>query len=311
MGKIKSEQLSLDYDVPRNDILLRHNSSMFIEDLSISKYSIKDEYLSISLESNKEEEITSFLTNNVTTFRFRNNYWMNKSNFKDEILELIETISNQLINKGHCVFEKVYSEGKLTRLKVVMGEIKMKRNNIVQIIPNDIATKTKSKTKILIPKEKCFTLEFPKSLCSKNEYLIILKKMAEIDAKDPMFSILNPSNLSKVKGYDVMKHRDRLDIILRSLTKDLSWHHREQFSSNEKFSNYYSTLRSLKFRRTKIILLNHIFDFIKLIIENTFDETTLNINYSKTLIDINKIIDDYENGKFTNDLQLQIIQEFM
>ncbi len=90
--------------------------------------------------------------------------------------------------------------------------------------------------------------------------------MAEIDGKDPMLSILNPSSLSKVNGYDAKKHRYILDLTLRQLTKKLSWHHREQFSSRDKFSDYYSTLRSLKFRRTKIILLNLFFDFIKLLL---------------------------------------------
>ncbi|WP_422104486.1 hypothetical protein [Winogradskyella sp.] len=311
MGKFEEGQLSLDYDVPRNDNFLRHNTFMFIEDLSISKYSIKDEYLSISLETNLEEEITNFLANNVTTFRFRNNYWSRRSNFNDELLELIETISNQLINKGFCVFEKVYEREKLVRLKVVMGEYKIKRNNIIQIIPDDVAAKIKSNTKVFIPKEKCFVLEFPKRLCSSKEYLNILKKMVEIDGKDPMLSILNPSNLSKVSGYDAMKHRYKLDLTLRQLTKKLSWHHREQFSSRDKFSDYYSTLRSLKFRRTKIILLNHIFDFIELIIEEIFDKTTLDISYNKTLEDIDKIIKDYEKGIFTNDLHLKIIKEFM
>ncbi|MHA7843014.1 MAG: hypothetical protein ACX93I_06815 [Winogradskyella sp.] len=311
MGRIKDGQLSLDYDVPRNENFLRHNTSMFIQDLSISKYSIKNEYLSLSLITEVEEDITNFLVNNITTFRYRNNYWSRRSNFSDEILELIETISNQLINKGFCVFEKIYDEGKLARLKVVVGEYKIKRNNIIQIIPNDIASKIKSNTRVFIPKEKCFILEFPKRLCSSKDYLYILKKMAEIDAKYPMFSILNPSNLSKVNGYDAMKHRYKLDLALRQLTKKISWHHRAQFSSRDKFSNYYSTLKSLKFRRTKIILLNHIFDFIKSIIEEIFDGTTLDISYTKSLDEINKIIKDYEKGIFTNDQHLKIIKEFM
>ncbi|MFK7833468.1 MAG: hypothetical protein AB8B52_09330 [Winogradskyella sp.] len=311
MGKIKEGQLSLDYESPRSDFLLKFNSSMFIQDLSISKYSIKDEYLSISLESKKEEEISEFLANKVTTFQYRNQYWMNSSNLEDEILQLIETISNQLTNKGHCVFEKVYDEGKLSRLKIVTGEVEVKMNNVVQIIPDEIALKNESKSRISIPKEKCFIIDFPKSICSRKEYLNILKKMHEIDSKNPIHSILNPTSLNKANGYDMMKHRDKLDIILKRSTKNISWHHREQFSSKEKFSSYYSTLRSLKFRRTKIILLNHIFDFIKLIIENVFDETSLKISYSKTLDEIDNIILDYEKGKFTREQNLKIIKEFM
>lgn len=310
MEKNKTDQISLDFDIPRNDFFLRHNSSMFIEDLSFSKYSIKKKFLTVSLESENQDEIIDFLSNKITTFRYRN-HWGNKLNLNDAILELLETISNKLTNYGNCVIEKISEDGNLCRLKVIRGEVIIKRKNIIQIVPLDIAKEMNCKTKISIPKNKCFILEFPKEVCSSKEYKYILEQMVKIDSKDPMFSIMNPSSLSKAKGYDAMKHREKLDIILRRFTRKISWHHREQFSSRDKFSNYYSTLRSLKFRKTRIILLNHILGFIKLIVENSFtDDTKLNIAYSKTINDIDTIINDYENGKFSHELHMKIITEY-
>lgn len=310
MENKKTDQLSLDFETQRGDFLFRHhNSSMLIEDLSFSKYSIKEKFLSVSLESGNKEEIIDFLTNKITTFRYRN-HLRNKLNLNDAVLELLETISNQLVTYGNCVLEKISEDGNLSRLKVIKGEVIIKRKNVIQIVPNNIAKEMNCKTKVLIPKDKCFILEFPKEICTPKDYKYILEQIVKIDSKDPIFSIMNPSNLSKVKGYNVMNHKDKLDLILRRLTRNVSWHHREKFSSGDKFSNYYSTLRSLKFRKTKIIILNHIFDFIKLIIENSFKETKINITYSKTIDDIDTIISDFEKGKFSHELHMQIIMEY-
>jgi hypothetical protein len=303
-------QISIDFDNPRTDFLLKHNSSMFVEDLSFSRYNIKEKFLSISLESKNQDEVIDFLENRISTFRYRNHRGK-KLDINDAVLELLQTISIKLVHNGNCVIEKIYEDGNLSHLKVIRGEVVIKRKNIIQIIPVDIAKGLNCKTKIFIPKNKCFILEFPKEICTTKDYKYILEQMVKIDSKDPLFSIMNPSNLSKVKGYDSMKHRDKLDIILRRHTRKISWHHREQFSSRDKFSNYCSTLRSLKFRKTKIILLNHIFDFIKLIVENSYEDTELNITYSKTIKDIDNIIKNFENGKFSHELHMQIIQEYL
>lgn len=311
MEKNNTDQISLDYDKQqRSDFLLRHNSSMFMEDISFSRYKIKEKFLSISLESKKQDEVIDFLSNKITTFRYRN-HWGGRLNLNDAVLDLLETISGKLVHNGNCVIEKIYEGGNLSRLKVVRGDVIIKRKNVIQIIPADIAKKMNYKTKVFIPKSKCFILQFPEEICSSKDFKYILEQMLKIDSKDPMFSIMNPSNLSKIKGYDAMKHRDKLDIILRKLTRKISWHHREQFSSRDKFSSYYSTLRSLKFRKTKVIMLNHLFNFIKLIVEDSFTDTKLNITYSKTLEDIDNIISDYKKGKFSHDLHMQIIQEYL
>lgn len=309
--KYKQGQISLDFDTPRSDYIHRHNSSMFMEDLSMSRYRIKEDFLSISLESENQDEIADFLSNQVTTFNYRNR-WGNRLNLNEELLELLETISDKLVNEGNCVIEKIFDEnGSLTRLKVIRGEVKIRSEKVIQVIPKNIAKELKSKTKISIPKSKCFILEFPEEICSIKDYKNILEQMLKIDSKDPLFSVLNPSNLSKAKGYDAMKHRENLDIILRRLTRKISWHHREQFSSGDKFSYYYSILRSLKFKRTKLQMLNHIFKFIEQIVNELFPEANLKIAYEKTISDIDKIIENYKNGEFPHELHMQIIREYL
>ncbi len=309
--KNKTDQISLDFETQqKSDFLLGRNSSMFMEDISFRRYSIKEKFLLISLESKTPDEVIDFLSNKITTFRHRNN-WRNRLNLNDAVLELLETISGKLVHNGNCIIEKIYEDGNLVCLKVVRGEVIIKRKNVIQLVPANIAKEINSKTKVFIPRTKCFVLEFPEEICSSKDFKYILQQMVEIDSRDPMYSIMNPSDLSKTNGYDAVAHRDKLDIVLRKLTRKISWHHREQFSSVDKFSNYYSTLRALKFKKTRVIMLNHLFKFLKLIVENSFTDTTLNITYSKTIEDIDNIISDYQEGEFSHEVHMQIIQEYL
>ena len=309
MEKNKTDQISIEFSTTRDDSYSRLNSSMFLEDMAFSRYRIKKEYLSTILKCENPEEVIDFLSNRISIFRYRNR-WGDRLNLEDSVLDLIEFISARIARNGYCVFEIIKGGDDLTKLKVVLGDIQVKKKEVVQLIPSDIAKELNCKTKISIPRTKCFLIEFPKVICSGKKYKKILKEMGEIDDNDPMYSILNPSNLTKIEGYDPMKHRKKLDLILRQLTRDTSWHHREHSSSRDIFSNYYVTLRSLRFKRTKIILLKHIFDFIESIVANIFEGPILKIEYAKTIEDIDKIIENYEIGKFTHEQHMKIITEY-
>lgn len=307
MEKNKTDQISIEYNMSHDVSYSRINSSMFLEDIAISRYRIKKEYLSTSLHCENPEEVIDFFSKRI--FRFRNR-WGDRLNLEDSVLDLIEFVSSRIAYTGYCIFEIIKEGNNLTGLKFIPGDIEVKKNEVVQIIPNDMAKKLNCKTKISIPRTKCFLIEFPKTICSSKKYKKILTKMAEIDDKDPMFSILSPSNLSKIDGYDPIKHRKQLDLILRRITSDTSWHHREHFSSRDIFSNYYTILRSLKFKRTKLILLKHISDFVESMMENIFDRPILKIQYDKTIEDIEEIIENYENGKFSHELHMKLISEY-
>lgn len=115
-----------------------------------------------------------------------------------------------------------------------------------------------------------------------------------------MLSILNNhSDLNKINGYDAFTHNNYLELIVWKLTKTISWHHRSQFSQKEIFSSYYTTLRDLKFKKTKLLLMYHIFKFMENMIEETFENVKLKICYIKSIEEINLLINNFEKGNFS------------
>lgn len=307
MEKIKTDQISIEFQSDNNNHFSKPKSFMFIEDVGISKYRIKNTYLSTDLACENPEKVINFLSKNILIFH-RANQWGGTLNLKESILDIIETISSRLAIKGYCVFEKITStDGRLT-LKIIQGDVIVRNKKVIQIIPKDNTQKLSNKS--IIPKSKCFIIEFPNKICSSKQYRKLLTQIGKIDLKNPLHSALNPTKLSSLPGYNTIVHHEKLELYLKRLTRKISWHHRENFSPSDNFSNYYSTLRSLKFIRTKIILLNHISDFVESIVADIFGNSILKIHYLKTLNEIELIIKNYEDGEFTRDLHLQIIQEF-
>src|SRR5690606_20066345 len=133
-------------------------------------------------------------------------------------------------------------------------EIKIKKDTITQIIPDGVAQEL-GKNKIDIPIEKCFVIEFPKSLGGKEKYLQFLKDFRELAKLSPMMNFIN-NPLQGQANYDIKEHQRLHDIELWKKTKLYSWHHRS--SGDEKISGYYHIYRHLLFRKNKIKLRDYI-----------------------------------------------------
>jgi hypothetical protein len=233
------------------------------------------------------------------------------NNIQEIIADLLDSISRELVHNGHCIFEKIHNQEtkELLCLKIISGNTKIKRANVIQTLSKKMSYENKTKRKVYIPKSKCFIIKFPKEVTSEKNYLKMLDTMFKIDSKNPLHSFLKPTNLNKTNGYDFMDHRERLDIILRKLTNPISWHHREQFS-NDKFSTYYSTLSDLNFRRTKMLMMQHILFFIKDMTERIFSDAVLSIKYYKKIEDLDRIIHNYKLGEFSSELHTNIIENY-
>lgn len=301
---IKTDQISYDFrnqefQYNRNG----HNVSMFLDDLSFSRYSIKDR--SVKIEVTTPDE--AFLVASINEKFPINDSWRN--NLSESILNFFALISGELAHNGFCIFEKVciLNSSKFIALKLIKGKLTLKKEKIIQYVPNEKGNNSK---KIIIPLDKCFKIEFPNDICTFKEYVKVLTKMREIDTKNPMFSILNPSELNKITEYNPLEHNKKLDLVLWNLTKKISWHHRSQFSRKELFTGYYLTLRDLKFKKTKLILMYHIFNFIEEIIEKVFDETKISINYIKKIEDIDELIENFKKGNFSQQDYLKAIGEY-
>lgn len=304
----ETNQISIEfrypYDYHYKEASYFHHS-MLMQDLSFNTFQHRKGLIIFSLEANDSNTTLDEITN---IFKLNPDTWRGKAT--DVVLiELFLLIANKLIKDGICCFEKNSSiaNNTLTSVKLIDGDTKRKWNFIKQSLPKDIEKKS-----VKIPIDKCFILEFPHELCTTKQYSSVIKNIKEIDSKDsPMLSILsNHSKLNKIKGYDAIAHNEYIELITWQLTKDISWHHRSQFSQKEIFSSYYLTLRDLKFKKTKLLLMYHVFKFMENMIEEIFNDVKLKINYIKNIEDINLLIDNFEKGNFTHEDYVQAIKDY-
>ncbi|QGK75030.1 hypothetical protein [Flavobacterium sp. SLB02] len=303
----ETNQISIEFRYPydyhyREASYFHH--SMLMQDLSFDKFEHRKGLITFTLEAQDSNTILEEITN---IFKLHPDTWRGNST-EVVLIELFLLIANELIRDGICCFEKnsSISNNTLVSIKLIDGNIKRKWNSLKQSVPKSIGNKS-----VKIPIDKCFILEFPHQICTTKQYSSVIKSIKEIDSKDsPMLSVLNPSKLSKIKGYDSITHHNYIELKTWGLTKDISWHHRSQFSQKEFFSSYYMTLRDLKFKKTKLLLMYHIFKFMENMIEEVFDDVKLKINYIKNIEDINLLIDNFEKGNFNLENYTQAIRDY-
>jgi hypothetical protein len=249
-----TDKISVGYQT-NTDFHDELNSHMFIEDFwryIVPIYGSKSEVVTCKLEPDSKEARES-LYELLPPHRQQNN-----SSFRDIVLETIEYIAQHLVNSGFLVLELVkyidLKDREFHKLELINGkEIKLKKDTITQIIPDELALKFGT-NKIDIPVEKCFVIEFPKSLGGKEKYLQFLKEFRELAKLSPMLNIsYNPSQ--RQANYNINEHQRLHDIELWKKTKFYSWHHR---NGTEKISGYYHLYRHLLFRKNKIKLRDYI-----------------------------------------------------
>lgn len=300
----ENDQISIDFQYPyqyHRETFFNYN--MLIDDLCFSKYGYNRDEISFNLESDNP---STDLEDIFAKFEFPRDSW-GRINANSEILEFFVSISNALICDGICCFERISSlkDNKVERIRMIKGDLRKKKKCIVQHLPKELGNK-----RVKIPLNKCYVLEFPNEICSTNEYLKTMEKIKKIDSKDPVLSILNPSHLSKVKGYDPFEHKNYLELILWKLSKKISWHHRSYASHKEFFSNYYTSLRDLNFKKNKLILMNHVFRFMEKMIDEEMKGVKSSITFTKSLDDIELLIMNFKTGNIKSDDYLQAIRDY-
>src|SRR5690606_22397444 len=248
------------------------NSHMFIEDFGrnlVPIYGSKSEIVTCKLDPDNKEIMKSLYE---LLPSHRQHY---RPSFNEIILETIEYIAQHIVNRGFLVLELVkykdVNEREFYKLETVYGkDIKIKRDIITQIIPDNVAQEL-GKNKIDIPLEKCFVFEFPESLGGKEQYLQFLREFTELAKQSPMMNFLN-NPLQGQAGYNLTEHQRLHDIELWKITKTYNWHHRE--SGGEKFSGFYHIYRHLLFRKNKIKLRDYVVEELCKIV-STLSESVL------------------------------------
>lgn len=224
-------------------------------------------------------------------------------NFNEIILESVEYIAQHLVNSGILVLELVkykdYDKREFYKLEYVYGkDIKVKKDTITQIIHKDEARELVT-TNIDIPIEKCFVIEFPKSLGGKEKYLQFLNEFREIANQSPMMNFFN-NPLQGQQGYNIKEHQRLHDIELWKKSKTFNWHHRE--SGGEIFSGFYHIYRHLLFQKNKIklrdFIIGELCGIISILSEKVFGQKTdLKIEGLLTIDKVEEKLEQWKTGQ--------------
>lgn len=307
--KNKSDRISINYNKNNHDDR-EHYTWMFINDFYeniVPSFGSKYEVVQCSLEP-ADVKFQELLCELLPSYQNRYN-----ESFNGIILQLIEFIAQNLSYYGSLVLEFVTQTDvnnivnyKLER--IIGEEVKIKGNKIIQVIPKDKADKLQISKQVEIPIEKCFVIEFPKSLGGKEKYLKFLEEFKELGQQSPMMNYLrNP--LTGQTGYDMTEHQRLHELELWRKSKVYNWHHRE--SNGKIFSVYYHIYRRLQFQKSKIVLRDYIIEQLKELVLNLStkigEKTELKI---EGLISLEKIDETLEQWK-TGELKPNSISEVL
>lgn len=294
MTIIKNDKISKNYHP--NHRSQGTNTEMFKEDFHrniVSSYRTKDNVKCFLEPDNK-----IFDHSIIEAFSSINGYYDKTLN--SLIIKTIEFIASNIVNFGSLTFELVKCEDINNKIHykfipIYFDKLNIKRKNIEQVFTTNGRVE-----KVLIPKNKCYVIEFPKSLGGTKDYLKFIKYFTEIDNLSPMLSFFN-NPLSNLKTYDISLHQKKQELELWKKSKFFYWPHRSSLGYDKNFSQYYSIYRQLQFSRTKIILRDHIIENLKEILKSLSDimntESILKIEGLITLNNIEEKIEQWEKGK--------------
>ncbi|WP_124980458.1 hypothetical protein [Nonlabens xiamenensis] len=295
----ETNRLSIRYHTNTHDER-EHNSWMFMDDFSqniVPVYGSKHEIVQCTLEP-VNADFQERLSELLPSYKHRYN-----EDFNDIILGTIQFIAQHLVHHGYLVLEfvtqKDINEDVIYKLETVFGkEVKIKGDNVIQVIHADAAEHLKITAPVVIPIAKCFVIDFPKSLGGKEKYLKFLEEFKELGQQSPMMSYFrNP--LTGYAGYDMTEHQRLHDLELWRKSKVYNWHHRE--SSGKLFSGYYHIYRHLQFRKSKIELRNYVVEQLKEIIsklsEKFGDKTELKIEGLISSERIDETLEQWKSGE--------------
>ncbi|MFA4851285.1 MAG: hypothetical protein WC868_00210 [Bacteroidales bacterium] len=276
------------------------NSDMLMQDLYqtiVRVYGSSHEIVNCSLVPENhdiEQLLKEFLPSNQSSYN---------DDLDDVILKSIQYIAGIMVHRGFIVLELVTQTDlngiEFYSLENVYGtEIKIDDDYIFQIIPDDAAAQLKITEPIKIPRKKCFIIDFPKELGGKNKHLEFLAEFKALGKQSPMLNFIKNPLYGK-PGYDSMEHQKIHDLELWKKSKMFYWHHRGGYEKY--FSGYYSIYRRLMFKKSQIILRDHIIENLKKIVtvfsEKIGNKIELKIDGLITIEKVDKKISKWNSGQ--------------
>lgn len=151
--------------------------------------------------------------------------------------------------------------------------------------------------KIKIPKTKCIVIQFPETLGGTANYLQSLYEFKDLEKMNPMRNYLKGS-FSDFSLYNLNDHHKLFQLESWKRSKFLNWHHRG--SNDELFSSFYHTFRRLAFKKSRILLRDHviseILNLVNILSNKLNKEIDLKIAKFVKLEDIEEKIEGWKKG---------------
>lgn len=276
-------------------------STMLIEDYSqniASQYGNSRKNIHCSIEPNPEKDIELF---KELFPRFERHHW--NDDLTDIVLRSIEALASMLVSKGRIVLEYVRyldeDRGTIFRLEPIQAEkLIIKRNSVIQIIPDDIAKEQMCVNKVVIPRGKCYIIEYPRILGGIKRYCSSLDKFKKLGSLSPLVSYFN-NNFDGFTDYNYIEHHKMYELELWNKSKFVNWHHRQY--SGKDFSSFYVVNRRLRFQKTRFILRDHIIQELKTIFNSCSKkiglESELIIEGITPISKVDETIIKWQNGE--------------
>ena len=228
-----------------------------------------------------------------------------RHHFNEAILESVEEIADNLVRYGRAVYEFVqFTETKPKEFilmdisdldLVIKDKVVIQRN-----IPLRAQQELNLPSSIEIPRTKCFIIDFPETVGGRDKYMKLLNDLSK--PFDESFYGFAMSHIErKMPEYNFNEHSRINKEFLWSATREIGWHHRSVGDENDLCFPHYAILRRLRFRRSKLILRDHILENLISIIKDIGKqlEIALEIKITNTLqsaSEIDTAILGWQNG---------------
>lgn len=228
-----------------------------------------------------------------------------RDDLNEAILESVEKIADNLVRYGRAVYEFVQftetNSKEFTLMDISYLDLVIKDKVIIQKnIPLRAQQELSLPSAIEIPRTKCFIIDFPETLGGRDKYMKLLNDLSK--PFDESFYGFAMSHIErKMPEYNFNEH-DRINKeFLWSATREIGWHHRSLGDDNDLWFPHYAILRRLRFRRSKLILRDHIIENLIAIIRSIGEQLDIGLEISiqnslQTVSELDTAISAWQSG---------------
>jgi len=275
-------------DLPQNRIGGGMWEHMFTEDirLGLLPYErLQGTPYSIRLEPLGNEDVIVQIFSSATEWR--------RASLKESVADFVEQIAGYLAHAGEAWYEIIRQPGSLDANSAPFaleplpsGKITRVPGYVLQWIPRASRPRI-GKRFVRLPQHDVWHVTLPRALGTPRQHRRTLEFL-EQGIFPPLFSVEAMAPGRESGGYDFDEHRRRFNESLAYVTRAWGWTGRGLWMNEA--SDYFSEYRNLRFKRSQILLRDHIFHELNVLLEREGLPDRILTNGLLTLSEIDDIL---------------------